>query len=69
MEEMRQLISGYQSSLTWLDAFTTNSAPQSLTSGSWGKDSQLEGSEVKPSGDTTSNSLQEQACAVELLFM
>lgn len=49
-EEMRQFISGYQSSLTWLDAFTTISAPQSLTSGSWGKIASIGGSEVRPVG-------------------
>jgi hypothetical protein len=49
-QEMRQFISGYQSSLTWLDAFTTISAPQSLTSGSWGKIASIGGSEVKPAG-------------------
>jgi hypothetical protein len=49
-QEMRQFISGYQSSLTWLDAFTTVSAPLSLTAGSWGKIASIGGSEVKPTG-------------------
>jgi hypothetical protein len=49
-QEMRQFISGYQSSLTWLDAFTTISAPLSLTAGSWGKIASIGGSEVKPAG-------------------
>jgi hypothetical protein len=49
-QEMRQFVSGYQSSLTWLDAFTTVSAPLSLTAGSWGKIASIGGSEVKPSG-------------------
>jgi hypothetical protein len=49
-QEMRQFVSGYQSSLTWLDAFTTISAPLSLTAGSWGKIASIGGSEVKPAG-------------------
>jgi hypothetical protein len=49
-QEMRQFISGYQSSLTWLDAFTTLTAPLSLTAGSWGKIASIGGSEVKPAG-------------------
>ena len=49
-QEMRQFISGYQSSLTWLDAFTTISAPLSLTAGSWGKIASIGGSEVRPAG-------------------
>src|ERR687894_515450 len=49
-QEMRQFISGYQSSLTWLDAFTTVSAPLSLTAGSWGKIASIGGSEVRPAG-------------------
>ncbi len=49
-QEMRPFISGYQSSLTWLDAFTTISAPLSLTAGSWGKIASIGGSEVRPAG-------------------
>jgi hypothetical protein len=49
-QEMRQFVSGYQSSLTWLDAFTTVSAPLSLTAGSWGKIASIGGSEVRPAG-------------------
>lgn len=49
-QEMRDFIAGYQSSLTWLDAFTTVSAPLSLTAGSWGKIASIGGSEVKPAG-------------------
>src|SRR5919106_1484779 len=49
-QEMRDFVAGYQSSLTWLDAFTTVSAPLSLTAGSWGKIASIGGSEVKPSG-------------------
>lgn len=49
-QEMRDFIAGYQSSLTWLDAFTTVSAPLSLTAGSWGKIASIGGSEVKPTG-------------------
>jgi hypothetical protein len=48
--EMNEFIGGYQSSLIWLDAFTTRSAPQSLTAGSWGKIAAIGGSEVKPAG-------------------
>ena len=49
-QEMRQFVSGYQSSITWLDAFTTVSAPLSLTAGSWGKIASIGGSEVRPTG-------------------
>ena len=49
-QEMRDFVAGYQSSLTWLDAFTTVSAPLSLTAGSWGKIASIGGSEVKPAG-------------------
>jgi hypothetical protein len=49
-QEMRDFIAGYQSSLTWLDAFTTVSAPLSLTAGSWGKIASIGGSEVRPTG-------------------
>ena len=49
-QEMREFVSGYQSSLTWLDAFTTISAPLSLTAGSWGKIASIGGSEVRPAG-------------------
>jgi hypothetical protein len=48
--EMNEFIGGYQSSLLWLDAFTTKSAPLSLTAGSWGKIAAIGGSEVKPAG-------------------
>jgi hypothetical protein len=48
--EMNQFIGGYQNSLLWLDAFTTKSAPQSLTGASWGKIAAIGGSEVKPVG-------------------
>jgi hypothetical protein len=48
--EMNEFIGGYQSSLLWLDAFTTKSAPLSLTAGSWGKIAAIGGSEVKPVG-------------------
>ena len=48
--EMNEFIGGYQSSLIWLDSFTTKSAPQSLTAGSWGKIAAIGGSEVKPAG-------------------
>jgi hypothetical protein len=49
-QEMRDFVAGYQSSLTWLDAFTTVSAPLSLTAGSWGKIASIGGSEIKPAG-------------------
>ena len=49
-QEMREYVAAYQSSLTWLDAFTTKSAPLSLTAGSWGKIASIGGSEVKPAG-------------------
>ena len=49
-QEMRPFISGYQSSLIWLDAFTSISAPLSLTAGSWGKIASIGGSEVRPAG-------------------
>lgn len=48
--EMQQFVGGYQNSLLWLDAFTTKSAPLSLSAGSWGKIAAIGGSEVKPSG-------------------
>ena len=48
--EMNQFIGGYQDSLLWLDAFTTKSAPLSLTAGSWGKIAAIGGQEVKPFG-------------------
>jgi hypothetical protein len=50
-QEMRDFIAGYQSSLTWLDAFTTVSAPLSLTAASWGKIAAIGGSEVRPAGN------------------
>jgi hypothetical protein len=49
--EMNEFVGGYQSSLLWLDAFTTKSAPLSLTAGSWGKIAAIGGSEVKPAGN------------------
>jgi hypothetical protein len=49
-QEMRDFVAGYQSSLTWLDAFTTVSSPLSLTAGSWGKIASIGGSEVRPTG-------------------
>ncbi|HET6779799.1 MAG TPA: hypothetical protein VFH09_01405 [Nitrososphaera sp.] len=48
--EMNEFIGGYQNSLIWLDSFTTKAAPQSLTSGSWGKIASIGGQEVKPVG-------------------
>jgi hypothetical protein len=48
--EMNEFIGGYQNSLIWLDAFTTRSAPQSLTAGSWGKIAAIGGSEIRPVG-------------------
>jgi hypothetical protein len=48
--EMNEFIGGYQNSLIWLDSFTTRSAPQSLTSGSWGKIASIGGSEIRPVG-------------------
>ncbi len=48
--EMNDFIGGYQGSLHWLDAFTTKSAPLSLTAGSWGKIGSIGGAEIKPSG-------------------
>lgn len=48
--EMNDFIGGYQSSLHWLDAFTTKSEPLSLKAGSWGKIAAIGGSEVKPAG-------------------
>jgi hypothetical protein len=48
--EMNQFVGGYQDSLLWLDAFTTKSAPLSLTAGSWGKIAAIGGQEVKPFG-------------------
>jgi hypothetical protein len=49
-QEMRDFIAGYQSSLTWLDAFTTVTAPLSLTAASWGKIASIGGSEIRPTG-------------------
>jgi hypothetical protein len=49
-QEMREFIAGYQNSLLWLDAFTTVSAPLSLTAGSWGKIGSIGGGEVRPTG-------------------
>ena len=49
-QEMREFIAGYQSSLIWLDAFSTVSAPLSLTAASWGKIAAIGGSEVRPAG-------------------
>ena len=48
--EMNDFVGGYQDSLLWLDAFTTKSAPLSLTAGSWGKIAAIGGQEVKPVG-------------------
>lgn len=49
-QEMRDFVAGYQNSLLWLDAFTTLSAPLSLTAGSWGKIASIGGGEVRPTG-------------------
>jgi hypothetical protein len=49
-QEMRDFVAGYQNSLLWLDAFTTVSAPLSLTAGSWGKIASIGGGEVRPTG-------------------
>ncbi|MDQ3998897.1 MAG: hypothetical protein M3208_01610, partial [Thermoproteota archaeon] len=49
-QEMRDFVAGYQSSLTWLDAFTTVTAPLSLTAASWGKIASIGGSEIRPTG-------------------
>ena len=49
-QEMNDFIGGYQNSLTWLDAFTTVSAPLSLTAPNWGKIASVGGQEIKPSG-------------------
>lgn len=46
--EMNDFIGGYQSSLHWLDAFTTKSEPLSLNAGSWGKIAAIGGAEIKP---------------------
>ena len=46
--EMNDFIGGYQSSLHWLDAFTTKSEPLSLTGSSWGKIGAIGGAEIKP---------------------
>jgi hypothetical protein len=46
--EMNDFVGGYQSSLHWLDAFTTKSEPLSLKGGSWGKIGAIGGSEIKP---------------------
>jgi hypothetical protein len=48
--EMNDFIGGYQSSLHWLDAFTTKSEPLSLKAGSWGKIAAIGGAEIKPAG-------------------
>ena len=48
--EMNEFVGGYQSSLLWLDAFTTKSEPLALNAGSWGKIAAIGGSEVKPAG-------------------
>ena len=48
--EMNDFIGGYQSSLHWLDAFTTKTKPLSLKAGSWGKIAAIGGSEIKPAG-------------------
>ena len=52
-QEMRQYVSAYSRTLHWLDAFTTQSAPLSLTQPSWGKIASIGGSEVKPAGGET----------------
>jgi hypothetical protein len=49
-QEMTDFIGGYQNSLVWLDAFTTVSAPLSLTAPNWGKIASVGGQEIKPSG-------------------
>jgi hypothetical protein len=49
--EMNDFIGGYQSSLHWLDAFTTKSEPLSLKAGSWGKIAAIGGAEIKPAGN------------------
>lgn len=49
-QEMNEFIGGYQNSLIWLDSFTTQSAPQSLTAPNWGKIASVGGEEIRPSG-------------------
>jgi hypothetical protein len=49
-QEMNDFIGGYQNSLLWLDAFTTVSAPLSLTASNWGKIASIGGQEIKPTG-------------------
>jgi hypothetical protein len=50
-QEMRQFISGYQNSLIWLDAFTTQTAPQSLTAPNWGAIAAIGGEQIRPDGN------------------
>lgn len=49
-QEMTDFVGGYQNSLIWLDAFTTVSAPQSLTAPNWGKIASIGGEEIRPGG-------------------
>jgi hypothetical protein len=49
-QEMNDFIGGYQNSLIWLDAFTTVSAPLSLTASNWGKIASIGGQEINPRG-------------------
>lgn len=49
-QEMTDFIGGYQNSLIWLDAFTSVSAPLSLTAPNWGKIASIGGEEIRPGG-------------------
>ncbi|HKZ62472.1 MAG TPA: hypothetical protein VJZ68_08685 [Nitrososphaera sp.] len=51
--ELSKYISGYKSSLHWLDGVTTKYDPESLTGVNWGQTASIGGSPIIPSGKET----------------
>lgn len=49
-DDLRPFIGGYGRSLQWLEAFTPESRPLSLSQPSWGKIAAIGGAEIKPMG-------------------
>lgn len=47
-DDMQQFVGGYGRSIQWLESFTDQQNPKSLSAGSWGRIGNIGGSEVKP---------------------
>jgi hypothetical protein len=50
-DDMQDYVGGYQSTLHWLDSFTTKSDPKSLKAASWGRLACIGCEEIKPRGE------------------